>query len=486
MDSIPEQYLVALVESSQKINSEHQPERLMRMLLDIAVQQLEVDRGFILQDGQISAEYNMNAEKYQNMEDISRSTVDKVLSTLKPLLSFDTQSDERFDASKSIRLHRIRSIACVPIVYSEKLLGILYVDNRNEKARLTRQTLSFLQALANQAAIAMTNISLMSQLQEENAVLKQEFHRIYSFKEIIGKSKTMEQVFQKMGRVLDNTANVLITGESGTGKELVARAIHFNGNRKHAPFVALNCSAIPENLLESELFGHKKGAFTGAVGSKQGLVETANGGTLFLDEVGELPPTIQVKLLRFLQDKTYTPIGGLEPKVVDVRIITATNRDLIKAIKDGQFRQDLYYRLNVIQIEVPPLRERIKDIPLLVKYFMKKLALQMNVTIPRVSGKVIDKLIKHRWPGNVRELENMIERAMVMDVDRIIDIDDVALDDSLPETGIQAGKSLEEISCELLKKTLNAVGGNKTLAAEMMGVSLRWIHYKLKEWGLEN
>lgn len=494
MQTLSEQYIKALLDISREINSIRQPDELLESILDIALKQLSAERGFVLlKDEQDESQFipgairNIGAQKISEVSDISHSTVDKVLQTGQPLLTFDALSDEHFDATRSVMLNQIRSIACVPLMLKGELIGVIYIDSRGEKARLSRGSLEFLQAFANQAAIALENARLLSQLQQENALLKEEFHRIYSFKEIIGKSKAMQRVFQLMAKVLNNDVTVLITGETGTGKELVARAIHYNGSRSQKPFVAVNCGAIPENLIESELFGHKKGAFTGAISDKKGLIESARGGTLFLDEVGELPLNLQVKLLRFLQDKKFTPVGDVREHQADVRIISATNRNLQESIKAGKFREDLYYRLNVIQIPLPALQERKKDIPLLAQFFLRKHNQALNKNIRSITPAAMRMLMEYTWPGNVRELENTIERAVVLDADGQIDHDDLSLLlDKKDNSGIEAGMTMEEVSRKLLEKTLAVTEGNKTRAAEMMGVSLRWVHYKMKEWGLSD
>lgn len=488
---IPERYLSALLEISQEINSIQEPETLLERILEIALQQLSAERGFILlkegaeQKLLPKAARNIDPAKISEVSEISATAVQKVLATQKPLLTFDARSDESFDAAQSVITHQIRSIACVPLLLRGKLLGVIYIDSREQTARFNQQSLDFLSAFANQAAIALENARLMEALRSENELLKGEFHRIYSFKEIIARSKAMEPVLELMGKVLNNTAVVLITGETGTGKELVARAIHHNGRRDIQPFVAINCGAIPENLLESELFGYKKGAFTGAAADKKGLIEAADRGTLFLDEIAELPLALQVKILRFLQEREVLRLGGSQPTPVDVRIIAASNRNLTDEVEKGRFRKDLYYRLNVIEIRLPPLRERKKDIPLLAQHFLKKFARNLEKNITGFQPESLEKLLDYHWPGNVRELENALERAVVLASQNLISSDDIGLSQVSAAGGIEAGTTLEQVSRALLEKTLRSCEGNKTRVAEAMGVSLRWVHYKMKEWGIE-
>lgn len=489
--NIPEQYLNALVEISREVNSIQELETLLERILDIALHQLSAERGFILlregadQKPVPKVAKNIDPLKISEVSKISSTTVEKVISARQPVLAFDTLGDEAFDASESMIMHRIRSIACVPLLLKGNLIGVIYIDSREQAARFNQQSLDFLSAFANQAAIAIENARLLESLRSENELLKGEFHRIYSFKEIIGRGKAMEPALQLMGKVLNNNAVVLITGETGTGKELVARAIHHNGPRKDESFVAVNCAAIPENLLESELFGYKKGAFTGANSDKKGLIEIADGGTLFLDEVGEIPLSLQVKLLRFLQEREVMRLGGSQPVKVDVRIVAATNRNLGEDVKEGRFRDDLYYRLNVIEIPIPPLRERKKDITLLAQHFLKKFSKNMDKKISGFTPEALEKLLEYRWPGNVRELENAVERAMVLASRNIISEEDIVLSPADTESAIEAGMNLEDISRTLLIKTLRAFDGNKTKAAESMGVSLRWVHYKMKEWEIK-
>lgn len=307
------------------------------------------------------------------------------------------------------------------------------------------------------------------------------------FPEIIGKSKIMQEIFYIMQMVAESNANVLITGESGTGKELVARAIHKNSLRKTKPFVIVDCTTIPENLLESELFGHEKGAFTGATERKTGLIELANEGTVFLDEIGELPIFLQKKFLRFLQEKEVQRIGSTQRIKVDVRVISATNRDLEKAIKEGSFREDLYWRLNVVRINLPPLRERKEDIPLLVNYFLNKFSRENNKPIPQLEPEVMETLINYEWPGNIRELANVIERAVVLSPSGLISVKH--LPKRIQEkTGWNIVKentfNLLEVEKSLILKALNTTGWNQTKAAEILGISRKQLRTKMKNYGL--
>ncbi|MCX8034044.1 MAG: sigma-54 dependent transcriptional regulator [Thermodesulfovibrio sp.] len=307
------------------------------------------------------------------------------------------------------------------------------------------------------------------------------------FPEIIGKSKVMQEVFYIMQMVAESNANVLITGESGTGKELVARAIHKKSLRKTKPFVIVDCTTIPENLLESELFGHEKGSFTGAIDRKTGLIELAHEGTVFLDEIGELPMFLQKKLLRFLQEKEIQRVGSVQRTKVDVRVISATNRDLEKAVQEGLFREDLYWRLNVVRINLPPLRERKEDIPLLISYFLNKFSKENNKPIPQLEPEMMDVLINYDWPGNIRELANVIERAVVLSPSGLISMK--YLPKKIQEkTGWSVTKentlNLLEVEKSLILRALNSTGWNQTKTAEILGISRKQLRTKMKNHGL--
>jgi DNA-binding NtrC family response regulator len=314
-------------------------------------------------------------------------------------------------------------------------------------------------------------------LTEENQRLRKEVHRRYGFGNIIGRSKPMADLFDLIERVAQGHSNVLITGESGTGKEMVARAIHYEGPRAQASFVALNCAAIPEGLLESELFGHARGAFTGAIANKRGLFLEADGGSLFLDEIGDMPLSLQAKLLRVLQDKRVRPVGTNKDVEINVRIITATHRDLRKEVEDGRFREDLYYRLSVIPMRLPPLRERRDDIPLLADFFLKRFSTG-DGPHKSLSPRAMEALQRYSWPGNVRELENVMERVTVLSRGPQIQTDDLPPEVRGVESsraGIDLGRqmTLEELEREYAIKILKEVGGNKERAAQILGVNRR-------------
>jgi len=331
-------------------------------------------------------------------------------------------------------------------------------------------------------------------LSKDNERLRSELRSQVRARSIVGNSEPMARVFELVSQVAATKTNVLISGESGTGKELVARAIHEQSDRCGDAFVAVNCGAIPENLLESELFGHVKGAFTGAVSNKEGLFEAADGGTLFLDEVGELPPSLQVKLLRVIQDKVLRRVGGTGDRRIDIRIVCATNRRLEDEVAAARFREDLYYRLNVIQIVLPALRERPADIPLLVAHFVEKYSRELEKPIASVSEATMEKLLAYRYPGNVRELENVLERAVALCRGEVIDVDvlppnllaPTASDGSprLTAEGVDLEALVADFERGLLREALGHTGGVKKRAAKLLGISFRSLRYRLEKLGI--
>jgi DNA-binding NtrC family response regulator len=326
------------------------------------------------------------------------------------------------------------------------------------------------------------------ELFRENRALRRELDKQYSFSEIVGKSDSLQKIFTLVQKVAGTNANVLIQGESGTGKELVARSIHLNSGRASQPFLAVNCGALPESILESELFGHAKGAFTGAIADKKGLFRAASGGTLFLDEIGEMPLALQVKLLRALQEHEVTPVGSTNAVKFDARILAATNKNLEEEVKEGRFREDLFYRLNVVELYVPSLRERIEDIPLLVKHFVSKSARNQNQAEKPVAREAMTALANYAWPGNVRELENAIERAFILSGEEI-DLD--SLPQKVQNTSKRSFKTrddenfrptLEEMERRYLMEVLNSVDEDKAKAANILGIDLSTLYRKLKRY----
>lgn len=338
--------------------------------------------------------------------------------------------------------------------------------------------------------LTIRRLLLSRELQMENQILRQELsQRQTAFTNIIGSSESMQKVFSVMEKVIPNKSNILITGESGTGKGLVAQAIHEAGPRKDKPFIAINCGAIPENLLESELFGHKKGAFTSANEDKKGLITMAHTGTLFLDEIGELPQALQVKLLHVIQTRELTPVGDTRVITVDVRIIAATNADLMQRVKEGRFREDLYYRLNVIEIHMPSLRERRDDIPVLIKHFMEVFAKEAGKTIKDIDFEAMQALLAYDWPGNIRELRNTIERATVLADGEVITMHD--LTDKFRTLDIEGvstsslRQALDTFERDYIRRSLTESKGNKEVAAGKLGVDLATLYRKLKKLRIE-
>jgi len=320
---------------------------------------------------------------------------------------------------------------------------------------------------------------------EENLSLQEKLEERYRFENIIAKSPKMQQVIEVIKVVAKSNATVLITGDTGTGKELIARALHSQSYRRNKPFVAVSCAALPESLLESELFGHEKGAFTGAHVQRRGKFEIANRGSLFLDEIGEMSANIQVHLLRVLEEKEFTRVGGNELIKVDVRVISATNKDMKKAIASGQFREDLYYRLNVVTIELPLLRERKEDIPLLAQHFLKKFAMENQKEITGFSPEAIDFLLKYEWPGNVRELENAIERAVILTKNSYIEVADLPPKSLTLAHSAQSGKSLREIDKNHVLNILSETGRNYSKTARILGISRATLYNKIRAYGLD-
>ncbi|MEO0081518.1 MAG: sigma-54-dependent Fis family transcriptional regulator [candidate division WOR-3 bacterium] len=477
----------ALYRISQLFNSILDPDLLLERVMDEALSTMNAERGFIVlcdeKAEQLSVRVARRFEQSleQGLSDISQTALRQVLAERTARVWLDAPKE--LPASRSVIVGQVRSIACAPLVCRSRLLGAIYVDSRTDRNVFHEDVRDFLQAFASIAALAIENARLVQQLSFEKQDLVRRLGR-EQFPEIIGRSPRMQEVFELMNRVVPTDSPVLIWGETGTGKELVARAIHYSGPRRSGPFVPVNCSAIPENLLESELFGHRKGAFTGAVADRKGVFEAASGGTIFLDEVGDLPKSLQPKLLRVLQDGEIRRVGETQPLHVDVRVISATNRDLSRLVAEGNFREDLYYRLNVIPIHLPPLRERPEDVPLLANHFLATGASRLGKQVKGIAPEALEKLVAYSWPGNIRQLENVLERALVLCGERV-EPGDLMLPEPSPTGPPTASSSMAEIEKQVVLERLKRFGGNRTKTAASLGISRRTLLNKLAEWKQE-
>ena len=469
--------LNVLLNFSKSLNLVHGLAALEQKVLEAVVEISSSDRAAILltEEGSegFSSVVGWDRKLGPNQPiQVSQTILNQVIEESVAVLCNDVRGDETFREAESLLAPQVRSVLAVPLEVQDKLLGVLYLDASSQVAGFDSELLQLVTALGNVAALAIENASRMERLGDENRRLQEELNIQHS---MVGESQRIRAVYQFVSRVAPRESTVLINGESGTGKELVARAIHSNSARADRPFVAINCAAIVDTLLESELFGHEKGAFTGAVGQKKGKLETAEGGTVFLDEVGELAAPLQAKLLRVLQEREFERVGGTRPIKLDIRLIAATNVDLNEASRTGKFRQDLYYRLNVVSIEVPPLRDRAEDIPLLAAYFTARYSEKVNRRVAGISPKARACLLRYPWPGNVRELENAIERAVVLGSTELIlpeDLPDSILEETAasgePVTALHDG--IREAKKKIIEQAIEQANGNYTDAAGLLGV----------------
>jgi transcriptional regulator with GAF, ATPase, and Fis domain len=521
------------------------PKQVFELIVDVLIEFTGAERGFFILleseskkkgtskrrlQREVMAARDFDREEIQDALDKISSTIEaEIVKKKRAILINDAPLDERYSGSDSIVDMRLRSVLAAPVSAPSDGIGMIYLDNRFERGVFQEDHLSFVRMFADQAAIALQNAYLhasnekrleeltmaKSEVEELNRILADRVAQTsvelmevkehvlrdldqaplkYSYANIIGKSRPMRDVFHLIDKVTDSDVPVLIHGESGTGKELVARALHFNGARKNAAFISENCAAIPDTLLESELFGYKKGAFTGATADKKGLFEAANGGTLFLDEIGDMPMSMQKKLLRVLQEGEVRRVGGNRPISIDVRILAASNQDLRKLCEEGKFREDLYYRLNVITVTLPPLRERREDIPLLVEHFLADFAAKGQVRT--VSEDALKAMERHDWPGNVRELRNEVQRAAALSDKVIVPLvlspalrgrqDEPA---AVADLGTKPLKEMvrevtEKLERNVIQEALNRSHGRKAGAARMLGVSRPTLDAKIENYGL--
>lgn len=481
--------LDALLKISMSLSTMRDLASLQRALFETLLQTIPADRGALLlvdagNSEQFQTSFGIDKRSQQPIQ-ISQSVAEKVLREGVAILSTDTSADEALRDAESLLVDRVCSLLCVPLVVRDRTVGLLYLDTSNPAIVLDEGHLQLLTAAGAIAAVAIENVQHLEWLQGENQRLHEEIDLEHN---MIGESSRMRDVFRFIKKIAPTDATVLIRGESGTGKELVAHAIHHNSERSAKQFVAINCAVLSEALLESELFGYEKGAFTSAVAQKRGRLEIADGGTLFLDEVGELTPGTQSKLLRVLQERQFERLGGTRTINVDVRIIAATNRHLEEAIKAGTFRQDLYYRLNVISLTLPPLRERREDIPLLAYHFVAKYSKKCKRLVSGIAPETRQCLLAYDWPGNVREMENAIERAVVLGNTEVILPDD--LPESLLATSAAEQKlanyheSVNEMKKQLILRALEQANGNYTEAAKHLGIHSTNLHRLIRTLGL--
>jgi Nif-specific regulatory protein len=469
--------LNVLLNFSKRLNLVHGLAALQQKVLEAVLEISSADRAAILltEEGTEGFTSVIGWDRKlgpNQLIQVSQTILNQVIEENIAVLCNDVPGDETFREAESLLTPRVRSVLAVPLEVQDKLLGALYLDASSQGAGFDSELLQLVTALGNVAALAIENACHLERLGDENRRLQQELSIEHS---MVGESPRMRAVYQFVSRVATRESTVLIQGESGTGKELVARAIHSNSGRADRPFVAINCAAIVDTLLESELFGHEKGAFTGAVAQKKGKLETAEGGTVFLDEIGELAAPLQAKLLRVLQEREFERVGGTRPIKLDIRLIAATNVDLNEASRSGKFRQDLYYRLNVVSLLVPPLRDRAEDIPLLAAYFTSRYSEKVNRRVAGISPKTRACLMRYPWPGNVRELENAIERAVVLGSTELILPED--LPDSILEETAAAGEpvtalhdGIREAKKKIIEQAIEQANGNYTEAAGILGV----------------
>ena len=488
-----EQALIAyrkLHEFSERLFHRYDPSELLSELVDAVVDATGADSGFLvlLEDGRPRVRVARSRRK-QTVADpddkLSDSIVDKVLRTQQPVIVSDALRDAEFQNAVSVMHLRLSSVMCVPLRERGNLLGALYVGASGTVNLFRPSDLEVLTVLSAQAALLLRNAMLVSALKQDNRRLGEELEqmRVSSVIGIGGGGgfgPAMQDALRTVHKVAGTDVSVLITGETGTGKELIAKEIHRLSPRSQGPLVAINCGAIPEPLLESELFGHVKGAFTGAVASKPGRFQAAHGGTIFLDELGEMPLGLQVKLLRVLQERVVTRVGDTRPEPVDVRILAATHRELPQEIRAGRFREDLYYRLNVVQIHLPPLRERGEDILILAKYFLRRFAEELKVPLRALSPATELALRKHPWPGNIRQLENHIKKALVLSERTTLEPEDLGLSEQTGPRLLPLADARDRFVRDYVRDALALFSGHRARAAQALGVDERTI-YRLIE-----
>lgn len=468
---------------SSVLNSAGYEGALINDALDMIIKVLGAERGlFVRYDKEkgfsIISARNLQKENIDDLSVFSSGILQQVVDKKEPQLYHDVADNPNVSQFESIQIHNIKSVLGIPVFYENDLWGVILIDSSINRKEFSHENLLFLNFFSNIVSLTLDKIIKYEELQNENRILINQVQALRKIPDVIGESKAMQNMAALLHKVAATDATVLLLGESGTGKELVARALHQLSGRKDKPYLAQFCGSIPDTLLESELFGYRRGAFTGANTDKKGLFEVATTGTFFLDEIGDISFALQAKLLRVLQNREIMRLGDTNIIKVNVRIIAATNKDLKQMTKDGRFREDLFYRLNVFPIRIPPLRERRGDIPLLVRFMMKKYSEQEH----GISAGAMKILEQYDWPGNVRQLENVIQRAIILCEDGKITPDHIIIDQE-SDAEVFAG-TIKEYEKHLLVKRLKEFDGNRTLTAKSLGVSVRWVQLKLKEIGV--
>lgn len=489
--------LSALLDVSMVLNSSFEVEKNLLSAMKILSDQLDMQRGTITlfdrKTGElrIAVAYGLTREQIERGKyRVGEGIVGRVVEFGSPMVIPDLGKEPLFLNRTKARINKDNiSFLCVPIMIKDEILGVLSVDRIFDEMVSVDEDLRVLQIIATLIGQAIKIHTAYESEREKKEELKTELRNRYSLPNIISVSDKMQDVIKTCLKVAKSKANVLLRGESGTGKELIAKALHYESDRSNMPFVALNCAALPETLLEAELFGYEKGAFTGATATKLGRFELANKGTIFLDEIGDISPSIQAKLLRVLQEHTFERLGGTRSIHVDVRVVAATNRNLEEMVKNGRFREDLYWRLNVVPIFIPPLRDRREDIPPLIDFFIKRFNREYSKDIS-INPDALKYLIEYSWPGNVRELENTIERLIVLNETGIIKSeelptyikDKIQIKNQITEDSLIAEK--ERLEKERILEALNKCNFNRSKAARLLGITQRQIGYKIQKYGI--
>jgi len=474
-----------LVRFSRRLLEAGSLETLLDALLDALLEVTRAEKGFVIEivDGNpvVRAARNVTPG---NVEDavsrVSDSIVQKVLSTRRPLVVADALHDAEWSGSASVVNLRLQSVMCAPLTTRGEVFGAIYLGNDSVRNLFDERSLETLTVFASQASLLLQNALLLRDLRRENEELRGAIEsRRYG--ELVGAGASMREVYRRIEKVAPTDVTVLVQGETGTGKELVAREIHRRSARSAGPFVPVNCAAIPEGLLESELFGHVKGAFTGAVATRAGRFQAASGGTLFLDEIGEMPPSLQVKLLRAIQERVVQRVGDSRGEPVDIRVVAATNRNLEDEVRTGRFREDLYYRLHVVTIGLPPLRERGDDVTVLARWFLQRYAEEFDSRARGFAPGAVAAIRKYRWPGNIRELENRVKKAAVLADGPLVTAEDLDLPQEAMEPALPLAEAIEAFRKRYISEVLERNGGNRTKTAKDLDVDPRTIFRHLEK-----